>query len=288
MPPTAFRRSSGRTTASRPGRSRRNHTGKARYVPAERQPAACLSGARRLVGDPSRPLGDRGEIAGLDQFVRLKTAEGARTGDRQAERRRRVRVGHGDDGRAVVLSEHPVVRLKAAADRLHQLPHHRCPVGGLRDEPLDRLAGEAEQEQVFCHHYHPQVRGRRSGLALRASIAPAVPGFNPGMPVTPQAPGWDVLVSFVVSFSYVRRRSARTTQNEPQQPGSVTRTSTSGKQHATGQAPQQIHSEPNAPDRCFGAKRPSMLADRTRTDIRPARDLRRQERRRPAEVSAVA
>src|SRR5271165_1110093 len=33
---------------------------------------ACVSGAWRLVGDPSRPLGDRGEIAGLDQFVRLK------------------------------------------------------------------------------------------------------------------------------------------------------------------------------------------------------------------------
>ena len=36
-----------------------------------RQPA-CLSGAWRLVGDPLRPLGDRGEIAGLDQFVRLE------------------------------------------------------------------------------------------------------------------------------------------------------------------------------------------------------------------------
>jgi hypothetical protein len=44
---------------------------------------ACLSGAWRLVGDPSRPLGDRSEIAGLDQFVRLETAERAGTGDRQ-------------------------------------------------------------------------------------------------------------------------------------------------------------------------------------------------------------
>jgi hypothetical protein len=34
----------------------------------------CLSGAWRLVGDPFCPLGDRGEITGLDQFVRLKNA----------------------------------------------------------------------------------------------------------------------------------------------------------------------------------------------------------------------
>jgi hypothetical protein len=32
----------------------------------------CLSGAWRLVGDPFCPLGDRGEITGLDQFVCLK------------------------------------------------------------------------------------------------------------------------------------------------------------------------------------------------------------------------
>jgi hypothetical protein len=44
-----------------------------------------VSGARRLVSDPSRPLGDGGEIAGLDQFVRLKTRERART-DRCRER----------------------------------------------------------------------------------------------------------------------------------------------------------------------------------------------------------
>ena len=55
--------------------------------------------------------------------------------------------------------------------------------------PLGRLAGEAEQEQVFCHHYHPQVHGRRFDLALRVSIAPAVLGFNPGMLARPKPPG---------------------------------------------------------------------------------------------------
>ena len=35
-----------------------------------------------------RPLGDRGEIAGLDQFVRLEAGEGARTGGGQAHRGR--------------------------------------------------------------------------------------------------------------------------------------------------------------------------------------------------------
>ena len=143
-------------------------------VPGSRP--ACASGARRLVGDPFRPLGDRGEIAGLDQLVRLEMREGARTGGRQAQRGHGVRVGQHEDARAVVLSEHPVVRFKAAASRPRQLPDDSCPVRGLGDEPFHRLTGEAEQNQVLCHYYHPQVQGRRSDLALPVSIAPAVPG----------------------------------------------------------------------------------------------------------------
>src|SRR5580704_18928759 len=107
----------------------------------------ALSGARRLVSDPSRPLSDRVKVAGLDQFVRLKTREGTRTDDRQVQRRRSVRVRQDDDSRAVVLSEHPVVRLKPAADRLRQSPDRGCPVGGVVDKPFDRLASEAEQKQ---------------------------------------------------------------------------------------------------------------------------------------------
>jgi hypothetical protein len=53
--------------------------------------------------------------------------------------------------------------------------------------------------------------------------------------------------------------------NEPQRAGSVTRTSMSGKRHATGQPPQQTHSERNKPSRWFRAKQPVMLADQTRT-----------------------
>jgi hypothetical protein len=37
--------------------------------------------------------------------------------------------------------------------------------------------------------------------------------------------------------------------NEPQQLGWVTRTSTSGRQHATGQPPWQTHSERTVPNR---------------------------------------
>jgi hypothetical protein len=61
------------------------------------------------------------------------------------------------------------------------LAHYCCPVRGLRDEPFYRLAREIEQNHVLCHHGHPQMRGRRSDLALRVSIAPAVSGFNPGV-----------------------------------------------------------------------------------------------------------
>jgi hypothetical protein len=66
------------------------------------------------------------------------------------------------------------------------------------------------------------------------------------------------------------RRSADPTSrppssvNEPRQPGSVIKTSTSGKQHAIGQPPRWTHNERNAPDRCLGTKRLRMLADRTR------------------------
>ena len=42
----------------------------------------CLSGTRRLIGNPFRPLRDRGQITGLDQFVRLKMRERTGTGRR--------------------------------------------------------------------------------------------------------------------------------------------------------------------------------------------------------------
>src|SRR5271166_3324756 len=117
---------------------------------------ACVSGAWRLVGDPSRPLGDRGEIAGLDQFVRLKMREDARTGGR-AQRGHGARIGQLEDAYAVVASEHPVVRFKPADGPRHP-PHDSCPVRGRGDEPFDRLIGEAEQDQVLCHYYHPGAR----------------------------------------------------------------------------------------------------------------------------------
>src|SRR6516162_6942566 len=109
--------------------------------------------------------------------MRLKTREGARTDDRQVQRRRSVRVGQCEDGCAVVLPEHPVVRLKAAPNRLRQLPHHGRPVVGLVDEPFDRLAGEAEQKQVLCHHDHPQVHG--VALIWSVSRLPS-PASTPG------------------------------------------------------------------------------------------------------------
>jgi hypothetical protein len=39
----------------------------------------------------------------------------------------------------------------------------------------------------------------------------------------------------------------------------------SGKQHATGQPPQQTHSERSKPNRWFRTKQPTVLADQTRT-----------------------
>jgi hypothetical protein len=42
------------------------------------------SAARRLIGDPPRSAGDRGQIAGFDQFVRLEAREGTRTDGCQA------------------------------------------------------------------------------------------------------------------------------------------------------------------------------------------------------------
>jgi hypothetical protein len=38
-----------------------------------------------------------------------------------------------------------------------------------------RLTGEAEQNQVLCHHYHPQARGRRADLACRLVSRPLSP-----------------------------------------------------------------------------------------------------------------
>ena len=111
--------------------------------------------------------------------MRLETRESARTGGRQAHRGHGVRVRQHEDARAVVLSEHPVVRFEASPSRLRQLPHDSCPVGGLRNEPFHRLAGEAEQNQVLRHHYHPQVHGRRPDLAQAVSISPAVSRLQP-------------------------------------------------------------------------------------------------------------
>ena len=81
-------------------------------IPANRVTPARRSGAWRLVGDPLGPLGDRGQIAGIDQFVRLKTRKSARTGNRQAHRGHGVRVRQVEDRHAVVLPEHPVIRLR--------------------------------------------------------------------------------------------------------------------------------------------------------------------------------
>ena len=61
-------------------------------------------------------------------------------------------------GRAVVLPEHPVIRLKAAPSRLRHLADDGGPVRGLRDEPFRRLAGEAEQNQVLSHDHHPTCK----------------------------------------------------------------------------------------------------------------------------------
>jgi hypothetical protein len=53
--------------------------------------------------------------------------------------------------------------------------------------------------------------------------------------------------------------------SELQRPGAVTKASTSGKQHATGQPPQPLHSEPNVPNHCSHMKRATTCADQRRT-----------------------
>ncbi len=90
-----------------------------------------------------------------NQFVRLKTRKSAQTGNRQAHRGHGVRVGQVEDRRAVVLPEHPVVRLKSAPSRLRHLADDSGLVRGLRNEPSRCLAGEAEQNQVLSHFHQP-------------------------------------------------------------------------------------------------------------------------------------
>ena len=152
-------RLSGETSDKKPIRLLDTQTleGSIAYLTLPGARTAFLSCSWRLVGDPSRPFGNRAEIAGLDQFVRLKMGESARTGGRQADRGHAVRIRHPEDAHAVVLSEHPVVRFEAAASRLRQLPDDSCPVRGPGDKAFHRLTGEAEQNQVLRHYDHPQV-----------------------------------------------------------------------------------------------------------------------------------
>ncbi len=69
-----------------------------------------LSAARWLVADALRAISNREKIGGVDQVMRFKARERARTGGGLAQCRHGVRVREHEDGRAVVLSEHPVVR----------------------------------------------------------------------------------------------------------------------------------------------------------------------------------
>src|SRR5215831_12246135 len=115
-----------------------------------------LPATRRLIHDSPGPLGDRPEVAGLDQLVGLKMGEGTRAGGRQAYGGGGVRVGRLEDRHPVVLPEHPVVALKAAPDRFHHPLDDCCPVRGVGDKPPDRFATEVEQSHVFRHHNHPQ------------------------------------------------------------------------------------------------------------------------------------
>ena len=57
----------------------------------------------------------------------------------------------------------------------------------------------------------------------------------------------------------------RCSMSELQRPGAVTRTSTGGKQQATGQPPQPLLSGPSVPDRCSPMKSATTCADQTRT-----------------------
>ena len=129
------------------------------------QPAS-LSGARRLVADLFRPLRDLDKIAGLDQLVRLEPGEGARASGRQAHRGRGLRVRQLDDRQPVVLPEHPVVGLQAAADRLRQPVDDSCPIRLLGDKPLDGLPRHTEQDRILRRRY-PQYR-HAAGLAAAA------------------------------------------------------------------------------------------------------------------------
>ena len=72
-----------------------------------------------------------------------------------------------EDAHLVVLAEHPVVALKAAASRFRQAADDSSLVRGFCGEPLDRLPREAGQNQVLGHLHHPTAadlrRIRRAG-----------------------------------------------------------------------------------------------------------------------------
>ena len=156
-------RLSGETSDKKPIRLLDTQTleGSIAYLTLPGARTAFLSCSWRLVGDPSRPFGDRAEIAGLDQFVRLEPGEGARPGDRQAQGSRSLGVRQFEDDQAVVLPEHPVVGLHAATGRLHQSPDHSCPVRGLGNKTLGGLPREAEQDYILSHRYPPSGRADR-------------------------------------------------------------------------------------------------------------------------------
>src|SRR5215831_6393343 len=128
-----------------------------------------------------RPLRDLGKIAGLDQLTRLEPAESARSGDRPAQGGRGLGVRQLEDDQAVVLPEHLVVGLHAAAGRLHQPRTIAAPVRGPGGKPLDQ-AGLRPDGSTTVAGAVPGPPADVMTCACRGTALGLIPGQRPPAP----------------------------------------------------------------------------------------------------------
>src|SRR6266496_3664422 len=112
----------------------------ARSMARARGPLSLLAGwpvnLRRVLGQLQRPA----ELLLGEQLMRLHVLKGARARDRDAQRGGADRVGGIADDNPVVGPEHPVDRLKRAAQGVKQLPYRSGPVARGVDHPCPGVA----------------------------------------------------------------------------------------------------------------------------------------------------
>src|SRR5207248_10434598 len=134
------------------------------------------------------------------------------------------RVRHLEDGDAVILPEHPVVREEVATDRLRQIARCGSPVRGLFDHPSRDFGLETEQRCKFRHGNLPFRAVCASG-ATRVSSERGLRAITPLSVITlsaeasradwPRTPAWNLGVRHEGLKHCLRREGRAITWRRP-------------------------------------------------------------------------